>query len=70
MGLNLGWALWLVGGLMIIASWAEFVTPDIGWIGFGIAVLGMLMSSATRRERYERDRDQAANEKPENGQES
>lgn len=64
MGQTLGWILWLVGGIMIVASWAQILPVEIGWVGFGIAVVGMLMSSATRREQYERQRfrDQEDNE--------
>ena len=67
MGQTLGWILWLVGGVMIVASWAQILPVEIGWGGFGIAVVGMLMSSATRREQYERQRfrDQEDNERGE-----
>lgn len=68
MGQKLGWALWIVGTAIVLASWVEFVTPDIGWVGFGVAVLGVLMSSATRREKWERERDRANNEESDDGQ--
>lgn len=56
MGQKLGWILWLAGGIMIFAAWAQILPLEIGWVGFGIGVVGMLMSSATRREQYERQR--------------
>ena len=31
------WALWIAGMAIIVASWADVVTPTIGWIGFGLA---------------------------------
>jgi hypothetical protein len=39
------WLLWIGGTILIIASWGEIVTPAIGWIGFGVALTGTLLSS-------------------------
>ncbi len=38
------WAMWLVGTILIVASWADVVTPTIGWVGFGVALAGTLLS--------------------------
>ena len=38
------WLLWVVGTVLIMLSWADKVSPTIGWIGFCIAVLGVLFS--------------------------
>ena len=40
----------------VLGALYQLVPPDIGWVGFGLAVVGVLMSSATRREQYERQR--------------
>lgn len=38
------WTLWIVGTLVIGASWMNVVTPTVGWIGFGIALVGSVIS--------------------------
>jgi hypothetical protein len=38
------WAMWIGGTILIVASWANVVTPTIGWIGFGVALIGTLLS--------------------------
>jgi hypothetical protein len=38
------WALWIGGTILIVASWTDVVTPTIGWIGFGVALAGTLLS--------------------------
>jgi hypothetical protein len=45
------WALWIVGTAIIVASWANVVTPTVGWVGFGIALVGTVLSSFARRSR-------------------
>lgn len=44
--LNPGTALWMVGGLVIAASWFQVIETRWGWIGFGTAVAGVLLSAA------------------------
>ena len=43
------WLLWIVGTSIIIASWADLVTPEVGWVGFGIALTGSLLDVSARR---------------------
>jgi hypothetical protein len=43
------WALWIVGTILIAASWADLVTPTLGWVGFGIALVGSLLSFGAQR---------------------
>jgi hypothetical protein len=38
------WAMWIGGTILIIASWVDIVSPTVGWIGFGVALLGTLLS--------------------------
>ena len=38
------WVLWLCGTALIALSWVRLVTPEIGWIGFGIALVGTFLS--------------------------
>lgn len=41
--------LWIGGTALIVGSWANVVTPQVGWIGFGIAGAGTLLSMASNR---------------------
>jgi hypothetical protein len=41
--------LWIGGTAPIVGSWAEEVTPQVGWIGFGIAGAGTLLSMVSNR---------------------
>ncbi len=43
------WLLWLGGTALIVASWTDAVTPQVGWMGFGIALAGTLLSSVSNR---------------------
>jgi len=38
------WAMWIVGTILIVASWVNIVNPTVGWVGFGVALLGTLLS--------------------------
>ncbi len=38
------WLFWIVGAALILMSWVHVVTPQVGWIGFGIAVTGSVLS--------------------------
>ncbi len=37
---QLAWFLWIPGTILIVLSWVNVVTPLVGWIGFGIALVG------------------------------
>jgi hypothetical protein len=41
--------LWVGGTVLILGSWTDVVTPEVGWIGFGIAGAGTLLSMASNR---------------------
>jgi hypothetical protein len=41
---KLCWAMWIGGTILIVASWADVVSPTVGWIGFGAALVGTLLS--------------------------
>jgi hypothetical protein len=41
--------LWVGGTALIVASWVNIVTPKVGWIGFGIAAAGTLLSWVSNR---------------------
>jgi hypothetical protein len=38
------WVLWIGGTAVIVASWLSIVTPAVGWVGFGVALAGTLLS--------------------------
>jgi hypothetical protein len=38
------WVMWIGGTALIAASWGDVVSPTIGWVGFGIALAGTLLS--------------------------
>ncbi len=38
------WVLWIGGTAVIVASWLNIVTPAVGWVGFGVALAGTLLS--------------------------
>lgn len=43
------WSAWLVGTGLIILSWVDFVSPTVGWAGFGIALGATLLSYIPQR---------------------
>ena len=43
------WVLWIGGSALVAASWADLVTPQVGWIGFGVAGAGTLLSMVSNR---------------------
>lgn len=43
------WIMWLVGTIMIIASWTGGVATWVGWTGFALAVVAWLMTMGARR---------------------
>jgi hypothetical protein len=43
------WAMWIGGMFLIVGSWAGVVTPTLGWVGFGVALLGTLLSFGAQR---------------------
>ena len=34
---HLYWPAWIGGTILIVCSWANLVSPTIGWVGFGVA---------------------------------
>lgn len=42
--LNLAWALWIVGTALVILSWMNVVSVQIGWGGFAIGTVGFILS--------------------------
>jgi len=42
------WALWVCGTALIVLSWVDVVPVTIGWVGFGVAVVGTLLSFAAQ----------------------
>jgi hypothetical protein len=38
------WALWVCGTALIVLSWVDVVPVLVGWVGFGVALVGTLLS--------------------------
>ena len=38
------WLVWIGGTILIILSWNDTVSPEIGWIGFVLALIGVGLS--------------------------
>jgi hypothetical protein len=38
------WGAWWAGTILLVLSWTEIVSPTIGWIGFGIACISVVVS--------------------------
>jgi hypothetical protein len=54
---RLCWLLWIAGTILIVLSWTHTVSYEIGWVGFGVAGTGTLLSMLTygpygRRDRF------------------
>jgi hypothetical protein len=43
------WILWAIGCALVAGSWVDLVSPQVGWIGFGIALCGTILSAAANR---------------------
>jgi hypothetical protein len=38
------WVIWIIGSLLIVASWISLVPLDWGWFGFVITLIGVVAS--------------------------
>ncbi len=47
------WVLWIAGTAIIVASWLDIVTPTVGWVGFGVALAGTLLSLGSQQRRQQ-----------------
>jgi hypothetical protein len=47
------WVFWIAGTAIIVASWLDIVTPTVGWLGFGIALAGTLLSLGAQQKRQQ-----------------
>jgi hypothetical protein len=45
---QIAWWLWAVGTVLIVLSWFDGVSTTIGWCGFGIALVGSVISWGLR----------------------
>lgn len=46
---RVSWALWIAGTAVIVLSWTHAVTAQVGWIGWGVALAGTVLSFFGRR---------------------
>ncbi len=45
---QVAWWFWAAGSVLIVLSWFRVVSPLIGWIGFGIGMVGSVMGWGLR----------------------
>jgi hypothetical protein len=45
---QIAWWFWAGGTVLIVLSWANAVTATIGWIGFGIGLIGSVIGWGIR----------------------
>jgi len=43
------WIAWWLGTVLIVLSWVDVVSPQIGWVGFGIACVSVVVSVIANR---------------------
>lgn len=48
---KLSWILWIAGTILVVGSWVGFVSVSVGWFGWCIALLGTILSFASRSQR-------------------
>ena len=41
---RLCWLLWIGGTVLIVLSWTDTVSPEVGWAGYAVALAGMVLS--------------------------
>jgi hypothetical protein len=41
---QLCWALWVGGTILIVLSWVNVVSNEVGWLGFAVSLVGALVS--------------------------
>jgi hypothetical protein len=45
---QVAWWLWAFGTVLIVLSWIDVVSPTVGWCGFGIGLVGSVLSWGVR----------------------
>jgi hypothetical protein len=45
---QIAWYLWFIGTVLIVLSWFKVVNNTIGWCGFGMGMVGSVMSWGVR----------------------
>jgi hypothetical protein len=45
---QIAWWLWAVGTVLIVLCWTNAVNLTIGWFGFGMGLVGSIMSWGLR----------------------
>lgn len=41
--LHVAWALWIGGTVVVLLSWVDVVGIPVGWGGFAVAIVGMIL---------------------------
>jgi membrane-bound ClpP family serine protease len=45
---RVSWIVWIIGTALIILSWIHVVSGTIGWVGFVLALVGVVLSFIAR----------------------
>ncbi len=52
---KVSWILWIIGTILVVGSWFGVVPAGLAWFGFGMSLVGCLMSFTCRKPvRYEK----------------
>ncbi|MBL8262144.1 MAG: hypothetical protein JNM58_06960 [Xanthomonadaceae bacterium] len=54
---QIAWWLWAIGTVIIVMSWFGGVSAVVGWCGFGIALVGSVLSWGVRPPRKSSSKD-------------
>jgi hypothetical protein len=46
---KIAWGFWIVGSIIVALSWVNAVTSKAGWIGWGVALFGTVLSFLGKR---------------------
>ena len=50
---QIAWWLWAIGTVLIVLSWVDVVSTNIGWCGFALGLVGSVISWGLRPPRAE-----------------
>ena len=45
---QIAWYMWAIGTILVVLSWFDVVSPNVGWCGFAVALVGSVISWGLR----------------------